>query len=103
MAPVVVPRWEWRCFGEHFGEVESVFSALSPKEVVESNELYLLSVGSAEAVKVRDELMDVKHLLHIDDAGLEQWVPVMKAAFPVSAADVAKIRKTAKPVEDRAP
>jgi exopolyphosphatase/guanosine-5'-triphosphate,3'-diphosphate pyrophosphatase len=91
MAPVVVPRWEWRCFGEHFGEVDSVFAALSPKEVVESNELYLLSVGSAEAVKVRDELMDVKHLLHIDDAGLEQWVPVMKAAFPLSAADVGAV------------
>jgi exopolyphosphatase/guanosine-5'-triphosphate,3'-diphosphate pyrophosphatase len=91
MAPVIVPRWEWRCFGEHFGEVESVFAALSPQEVVESNELYLLSVKGVEPVKVRDELMDVKHLQQVDDAGVERWVPVMKAAFPLSAADVGAV------------
>ena len=42
-------------------------------------------------VKVRDELMDVKHLLEVNDDGLEQWVPVMKAGFPVSATDVGSV------------
>ena len=32
--------------------------------------------------------MDVKHLEKVDDDGLEQWQPVMKAAFPLPAADV---------------
>ena len=55
---------------------------------MESDELYLLAGESDASVKVRDALMDVKHLLEDDDDGLEQWVPVMKGAFPVDAADV---------------
>ena len=33
--------------------------------------------------------MDIKVLLDVDAAGLERWRPVMKAAFPLAAADVA--------------
>ena len=51
----------------------------------------MLSVRGTDAVKVRNELMDVKHLLEVNDDGLEQWVPVMKAAFPVSATDVGSV------------
>lgn len=36
-------------------------------------------------MKVRDELMDVKVLRETDADGLEQWTPVMKARFPLSA------------------
>ena len=57
----------------------------------ESDEVYLLSVPGTDAVKVRDDLMDVKHLVQVDDDGLEQWVPVMKAGFPLSAADVGAV------------
>ena len=32
--------------------------------------------------------MDVKQLEHVNDDGLEQWRPVLKAAFPLRAADV---------------
>ena len=35
--------------------------------------------------------MDVKHLVRVNDDGLEQWVPVMKAGFPLSAADVGAV------------
>jgi exopolyphosphatase/guanosine-5'-triphosphate,3'-diphosphate pyrophosphatase len=77
----IVPRWEWRTFGERgFGERES-------ERVQESDELYLLSPGSDASVKVRDGLMDVKHLQAVDDAGLQQWMPVLKAPLPLSAAD----------------
>jgi exopolyphosphatase/guanosine-5'-triphosphate,3'-diphosphate pyrophosphatase len=86
-----VPRWEWRTFGEHFGAVEDVFAALSPERVGESDELYLLSPGSRDTVKVRDALMDVKRLEQVDGDGLEQWRPVLKAAFPLSASDVRKV------------
>ena len=86
--PVIIPRWEWRSFGEHFGEVETVFAAMAPTQVVESEELYLLSSADADVVKVRHELMDIKHLEHVSDDGLELWTPVMKAAFPLAAADV---------------
>ena len=50
-----------------------------------------MSVGESDVVKVRDELMDVKHLVSVDADGLEQWVPVMKAGFPLSVADVGTV------------
>ena len=39
-------------------------------------------------MKVRDGLMDVKRLEAVDESGLEQWKPVMKAEFPLPAAGV---------------
>ena len=84
----IVPRWEWRTFGQRFGATEEAFAAKSPTRVEESDELYVLSTEGDASVKVRDGLMDVKRLEAVDDEGLEQWVPVMKAAFPVSRADV---------------
>src|SRR5690349_11338500 len=84
----IVPRWEWRTFGE----VEPAAQALAPHaphSVHDSDEVYVLSVGSDASVKVRDELMDVKRLLQVGDDGLELWRPVLKAAFPLAAHDAA--------------
>ena len=89
--PEIVPRWEWRTFGERLDEVERFLDAYTPHQVVESEELYLLSASTTAAAKLRDELMDVKQLQQVDSDGLEQWVPVMKAAFPLSAADVGEV------------
>ncbi len=86
----IKPRWEWRWFGRRFGPAESRLAALTPGAVQESSETYLLS-GAGDNVKVRDALMDIKVLREVDDHGLEQWTPVMKAAFPLPAADVAKV------------
>jgi exopolyphosphatase / guanosine-5'-triphosphate,3'-diphosphate pyrophosphatase len=84
----IVPRWEWRTFGDSLGDAERCFDSLSPVRVTEQDDLYLLSAASDASVKVRNGLMDVKHLERVSDDGLEQWKPVMKAAFPLSAADV---------------
>ena len=62
-----------------------------PERVQESDELYLLSQESDASVKVRDGLMDVKRLEAVDGDGLEQWRPVLKAAFPLGARDVATV------------
>ena len=79
----IVPRWEWRTFGERFGTADDAAGRRStPARSSESDELYLLSVHSDASVKVRDGLMDVKHLQRVDDHGLELWIPVMKAALP---------------------
>ena len=86
--PAVVPRWEWRVFGDNVRVAEGRFAALAPEREGESDELYLLSRSSDDSVKVRDELLDVKHLERVSDEGLQQWRPVLKAAFPLSAADV---------------
>ena len=84
----VVPRWEWRTFGENFAGAEERFAALSPETVQGSDEVYLLSTEADNSVKVRDDLLDVKQLEQVDDDGLEQWRPVLKAPFPLTTAAV---------------
>jgi exopolyphosphatase/guanosine-5'-triphosphate,3'-diphosphate pyrophosphatase len=88
--PTIIPRWEWRTFGARFGSAEAAFAALTPGAVQESDELYLLS-GAGDNVKVRDDLMDIKVLQEVNDDGLQRWTPVMKAAFPLAAPDVARV------------
>ncbi|HTT37500.1 MAG TPA: hypothetical protein VMH32_07510 [Burkholderiales bacterium] len=87
----IVPRWEWRTFAQSFGKSDERLAALKPSGVQESDELYLLSPLSDENAKIRDLLLDIKTLQQVDQNGLEQWRPVMKAAFPLSAADVTKV------------
>jgi exopolyphosphatase/guanosine-5'-triphosphate,3'-diphosphate pyrophosphatase len=88
--PGIVPRWEWRSFAASFGAAEE---ALQPADVhiIESDELYLLSASGVGIVKVRDGLMDVKRLQQVDGHGLEQWVPVLKAAFPLAGDDLVDV------------
>jgi exopolyphosphatase / guanosine-5'-triphosphate,3'-diphosphate pyrophosphatase len=87
-APAVIPRWEWRTFGSRFGAAEPLLAAVPASSVEDSEELYLLSDSSDASVKVRGGLMDVKLRLKVDDQGLEQWMPVLKAPFPLAASDV---------------
>ena len=89
-APGIALRWEWRSFGQRFGVAEERIAKFAPSAPKETDEIYFLS-GSGENVKVRDDLMDVKVLREINEDGLEQWAPVMKAAFPLSASDVANV------------
>jgi exopolyphosphatase / guanosine-5'-triphosphate,3'-diphosphate pyrophosphatase len=84
----MIPRWEWRTFGAPFGAADEIFAGLAPTGVEESDELYLLSEDGAN-VKVRAELLDIKSLRDIDRHGLQQWAPVLKATFPLTAPDVA--------------
>jgi exopolyphosphatase/guanosine-5'-triphosphate,3'-diphosphate pyrophosphatase len=80
-------RWEWRTFGDGLGAAEARLRALTPERLQESDETYLVSAGGHDAVKVRDGLMDIKHLEQVDGDGLELWRPVMKSPLPISAAD----------------
>ena len=93
-SPAVIGRWEWRAFGERFGAADSGFAALSPERVEESDEVYLLSPVGDVSVKIRADLMDVKRRRRVNSAGLEQWVPTMKAAFPLAAEDVCRVFAT---------
>jgi exopolyphosphatase/guanosine-5'-triphosphate,3'-diphosphate pyrophosphatase len=87
----IVPRWEWRTFGAEFGAADEAVAALEPELTQESDEVYLLSPGADAAVKIRAGLMDVKVLEHVDEAGLEQWRPAMKATFPLPRAEAEKV------------
>ena len=89
----ITPRWEWRSFGPRFGEAEKRLAALTPGGAQESDELYLLS-GADGNVKIRAALMDIKVLREVNADGLEQWTPIMKAAFPISATDAASVFET---------
>ncbi len=89
--PPIVPRWEWRTFGGHVGAAANRFESLVVERVQESDELYVLSRKGDDTVKVRDGLMDVKHLERVDGDGLEQWMPVMKASFPLSGEEVGAV------------
>jgi exopolyphosphatase / guanosine-5'-triphosphate,3'-diphosphate pyrophosphatase len=86
----IIPRWEWRSFGSRFGAADVVFRVLTPTGIQESDELYLLS-GAGDNVKIRDDLMDIKVLKEVNADGLEQWTPIMKVGFPLSAPDVGKV------------
>ncbi len=90
----IVPRWEWRTFGDEFGEADAFFAALEPTAIQESDEVYLVSSIPDKVVKVRAGLMDVKSLERVDEAGLEQWLPVLKAGIPLSPADADRFRAT---------
>jgi len=86
----IIPRWEWRVFGTGFGAAEEAFADLTPGSIAESDEVYLLSAAGSN-VKVRDGLMDIKFLREVDGDGLERWEPVMKAGFPLPAAEVPRV------------
>jgi len=91
VSPEIVPRWEWRTFGESFGTAEGRLALLDPDRIQESDEVYLLSLESDASAKVRDGLMDVKRLQGVDKNGLEQWRPVLKLAFPLGNGDVSNV------------
>ena len=86
----IIPRWEWRVFGTGWGVAEDALAGLIPGRVEESDELYLLSAAAAN-VKVRYDLMDIKVLREVDGDGLERWEPVLKAGFPLPAAEVVRV------------
>ena len=86
----IIPRWEWRTFGDRLGRANAAFAQLKRTGVQDSDELYLLS-GSGPNVKVRDDLMDIKVLREVDADGLERWEPVLKAGFPLTQPDAVAV------------
>ena len=88
--PGIVPRWEWRTFGD-LGPVHDEIAALVTGETQVSDELYVLSVHRDASVKVRDGLLDVKLLDAVGEDGLELWHPTLKAPFPVARDAVAEL------------
>jgi exopolyphosphatase/guanosine-5'-triphosphate,3'-diphosphate pyrophosphatase len=80
-------RWEWRTFGDLSG---NALASREPDRVEESDEVYVLSPADNASVKFRDGVIDVKTLQQVD-RGLEQWHPVLKAEFPLSAEDAATV------------
>ncbi|MGC8641782.1 MAG: Ppx/GppA family phosphatase [Isosphaeraceae bacterium] len=90
----IVPRWEWRAFGQDFGDAEERLAAFASDKVQKSEEIYLLGARPVANVKIRDHLLDIKVLEQVNADGLEQWRPALKAPFPLTARAVAMLRRT---------
>ncbi len=84
------PRFEFRSFGQCFCEAHKRMARLSmpvPEKVWErsSDEIYIISrKNDINNTKIRDGKMDIKTFVQAVD-GLEQWNPLMKGEFPISA------------------
>jgi len=83
MADKIIPRWEWRTFGEEFPAFAQTLKKYGEPSVKKSEEHYILSRASDENIKIREDLVDVKSLKNVKD-NLEQWDPIMKEGFPIS-------------------
>ena len=90
----IIPRWEWRTFGDEFGVAEENIKAHECTREIESSEVYILSKKSGENIKIRDTLMDIKVLRNAEN-DMEQWFPIMKATFPIGAEEAAEVFKAA--------
>lgn len=84
----IVPRWEWRTFGDSFGSAEAELCRWLSAGESEGDERYLLTVDG-DNVKIRDDLLDIKVLREVDDRGLERWEPTLKASFPLDGPTLA--------------
>lgn len=93
MAGKIIPRWEWRTFGENFGVSEEKIKSYEMGNFKKSSEKYILSRNSNENCKVRDELMDIKSLQQVNDDKLEQWYPTLKEGFPLSQETITMLCK----------
>ncbi|MDR2084927.1 MAG: hypothetical protein LBP67_08030 [Bacteroidales bacterium] len=84
------PRFEFRSFGQDFTAAHKRMARLSvpvPEKVWErtSDEVYIISrTNDINNTKIRDGKMDIKTFVQTVD-GLEQWNPLMKGEFPISA------------------
>ena len=86
----IIPRWEWRTFGSDFNGADEKIMALNPS-VKKSSEKYILSRNSNENCKIRDDLMDIKSPVNVNEDKLEQWYPTMKLSFPLSKEQVTEL------------
>ncbi len=92
---LVKARFEFRSFGQDFRNAAKRMARLStpvPESLWErsSDEIYILSrVNNTCNAKIRDEKIDIKTCIQATD-GLEQWLPVLKSGFPVSASDLVR-------------
>lgn len=86
----IIPRWEWRTFAK---TIENRIDLATYPRIrhVESSEIYLTSANAVGNPKIRDEKIDIKTLQRVNDDGLEQWEPVLKAAFPLSMEQLAEV------------
>jgi hypothetical protein len=85
----IEPRFEFRVWGESLAVLRNGLERRATPVKTVSRETYLIPRGTDRCnAKIRASLIDIKILLS-EDRGLEQWQPVLKAAFPLDRTVVA--------------
>lgn len=86
MVSSVIPRFEFRIFGNNLSEYEQNIQALAAKEMTrQMDSIYLLTPWKRKNnVKIREGVMDIK-LLEKEHLGLQQWNPLLVGEFPIDA------------------
>lgn len=86
MVSSVIPRYEFRVFGNHLEEIErNIYDFSSLEQTREMHSIYLLAAGNPNHnIKIREGVMDIKTLEQEQD-GLEQWNPILVGEFPLKS------------------
>ena len=84
MVSAVIPRYEFRIFGNNLDKYIEKIEELSQKEMTrEMDSVYLLTPWKRKNnVKIREGVMDIK-LLEQEHLGLQQWNPFLVGEFPL--------------------
>jgi len=90
METAIIPRYEFRIFGNNLGEIQSKIKELSKEEMTRKmDSVYLLTPWRKKNnVKIRESVMDIK-MLEQESMGLQQWNPILVGKFPLES-DVIK-------------
>ena len=86
MVSTVIPRYEFRIFGNDLTKYEDKIKEFSEKEMTrEMDSVYLLTPWKRKNnVKIREGVMDIKNLDQ-EYEGLQQWNPFLVGKFPLKA------------------
>ncbi len=89
--PAIISRWEWRVFGESLSLAGAILDGAGSPRVSESEDLYVVSAQGRGNVKIRDGRLEIKELQAVNDSRLEQWLPVLKARFPLGPDEFTRV------------
>lgn len=86
MVATIIPRYEFRIFGNNLEKIETLIKELSQKEMTRTmDSVYLLTPWKRKNnLKIREGVMDIK-LLEQTYECLEQWNPLLVGEFPLTA------------------
>ena len=90
----IIPRWEWRTFGQDFGEAEAALRGASRRESSEQRrDSTWWPPAQTRTSRSATSFSTSSFANSVDANGLEQWRPVLKEPFPLSATAVARVSR----------
>ena len=92
MVSSVIPRYEFRIFGNNLTDFELKINELSEIEMTrQMDSVYLLTPWKRKNhIKIREGVMDIKNLEQ-EYKGLQQWNPVLVGEFPIKASVIKSV------------